>query len=180
MSFFTSSFRRTPESRVAGGRPAAGYFRLRGQKKVAKEKAAPGSPPLAWCPCAARQARRLWNSLSNLNEHIERADSSDSPRRQPLPCLRLLGVSQGVLKASSVAVQARVLLQTFEVPACSCFAQQQYPKLQFTTPLVRGTPCETPSNTGEFGAVVEDMFELATHMCFLILRASSTDPELVE
>ena len=99
---FTFSFRRTPESRVAGGRPAAGYFRLRGQKKVAKEKAAPGSPPLAWCPCAARQARRLWNSLSNLIEHIERADSSDSPRRIPLPCLRLLGVSQGVPRAGSV------------------------------------------------------------------------------
>ena len=54
--------------RVAGG---SSWMRQRGQKKVAKEKAAPGSPPLAWCPCAARQARRLWNSLSNLNKHIE-------------------------------------------------------------------------------------------------------------
>ena len=42
------------------------------------------------------------------------------------------------------------------------------------------TPCEPPSNAGGFGAVVEDMFELVTPMCFLIIRASSTDPELVE
>ena len=46
--------------------------------------------------------------------------------------------------------------------------------------MLLGTPCETPSNTGEFGAVVEDLSELATLMCFLILRASSTDPEFVE
>jgi len=46
--------------------------------------------------------------------------------------------------------------------------------------LILGTPCETPSNTGEFGGLVEDLSELAILMCFLILRASSTDPELVE
>ena len=55
--------------RVAGGRPAAGLLFLRGQSKVTKEKAAPGSPRLR-VPCVTRRVRGLWNSLrSNEKTH---------------------------------------------------------------------------------------------------------------
>jgi hypothetical protein len=54
-------------SRIQGRRWQTGGWLLSlasAKREVTKEKAAPGSPPLTWCPCVTRQARRLWNSLA--------------------------------------------------------------------------------------------------------------------
>ena len=49
--FLRLSFRRTPESRVAGGRPAAGYFLLLGQERSNQREGRP------WFTAPARSLR---------------------------------------------------------------------------------------------------------------------------
>ena len=69
---------------------ARAYFLLLRQKKVAKEKATPGSVPAAPVPCATQ----CWRGLRNSGLR-----PSDSPRPFP-PAPALLGTSQGARKAS--------------------------------------------------------------------------------
>ena len=70
--------------KTAGGSPAASYFLLLRQKKVAKEKATPVCRRFA-VPCVARLVRRLRNSRYALKQ------SSPKPPDQP----PLLGGAQG-------------------------------------------------------------------------------------
>jgi len=69
----------------AGGCPAASYFLLLRQNKVAKEKATPVCRRFA-VPCVARLVRRLRNS------HYVLKQSSPTPPDQPA----LLGGAQGM------------------------------------------------------------------------------------
>src|SRR3989337_1310390 len=72
---------------IAGGCPAASYFLLLRQNKVAKEKATPVCRPCG-VPCVARLVRRLRNSHCALKQSSPK--SSDQPA--------LLGGSQGIKK----------------------------------------------------------------------------------
>jgi hypothetical protein len=78
-----------------GGRPGAGNFLLLAQKKVTKEKGTPVSRHLRGAPVLLDKAGACGTCSRYMNEHGERARASDSPRRNPRPCLRLLGGSQG-------------------------------------------------------------------------------------
>src|SRR3954462_8153787 len=89
------------ESRDAGGRPAAGHFPLRGQAKVTKGKAAPGSPRLR-VPCVTRQARRLRISLASMRRHMDdKARAQTSPRRKLLARLRYSAALKGSPRSRS-------------------------------------------------------------------------------
>jgi len=69
---------------------ARAYFLLLRQKKVAKEKATPGSAPAARVPCATRQSGRL----------AKLAFGSDNASRQPPDSLRCSAPLMGTRKAS--------------------------------------------------------------------------------
>jgi hypothetical protein len=70
---------------MAGGSPAAGYLFLRGQENVTEKKAAQFA-----VPCGDKPAL-----LDKPGVCGTRTKRSDSPRRNPRSCLRLLGGSHG-------------------------------------------------------------------------------------
>src|SRR5574343_282752 len=76
---------------------ARAYFLLLRQKKVAKEKATPGSAPASPVPCATRQAGRLRNSGLR---------PSNSPRRLPPAYLRCSAPLKGPGKPSGSTVDS--------------------------------------------------------------------------
>ena len=132
---------------------------------------------MALCYSTSRAAVEL---ARKMKKHMGRPRAQTVLAEFPGPPV-LLGSSQGVPKSSSVVMRAAIRLLRFQVFTCTKpFNLVTVPQLKSATLFALGTPCELPSNTGEFGAVVEDLSELATHMCFLTLSASSTAARLVE
>src|SRR5574343_880804 len=93
--FFFLMIRRPPRSTLF---PYTTLFRS--QKKVAKEKAPPGSAPASPVPCATRWAGRLRNSGLR---------PSNSPRRKPPARLRCSAPPRGTRKASGFRQLSRML-----------------------------------------------------------------------
>jgi hypothetical protein len=86
--------------KTAGGYPAASYFLLLRQNKVAKEKATPVCRRFA-VSCVARLVRRLRNS------HYVLKQSSPTPPDQPA----LLGGAQGIKNENANSKACRVTVQ---------------------------------------------------------------------
>ena len=85
----------------AGGSPAATCFRLSGQEKVSKEKAAPVRRSCGR-PCAARHIGRLSNSSLSLHDK-----DSDSARRHPLMYLCCSAALRGKRKPDGLQLLAK-------------------------------------------------------------------------
>lgn len=100
------------------------YFLLLRQKKVAKEKATPGSAPASPVPCATRWAGRL----------AKLACGSNTASRNPPARLRCSAPLRGTRKASGLKILSEKPNATVRPKKCPNLKFPVWPRMVFRAP----------------------------------------------